>query len=394
MTVDHEPAGRGGRSWITEPAPVADHPAPTGDAVGDPDRLGPLRSCLTERVPADPPAPNPVLAMIHSAFLARTVATLVELGVVEELAGRPRSIAELGRILGVAAEPLQQLVRGTAAAGLVRSAGGTGLDEVFALTETGETLREGHPSATRDLVLMLQGADVLDCLRALPERVRRGETGPEVALGRSWFEHVRTEPELAARFDRMMVALHGGEHEAVAAAYDMDWAWNVVDVGGGLGGLTLALLAANDHLTGTVLDLPDVAARAQRTIVRAGYTHRCSTVAGDFFDGVPHGADAYVLASVLHAWSDADCVRILRSVADGLTPGARLLVVENVLPAGDAPHPGRALDLLMAALTHGHERTAEEFRLLLAAAGLRIRSVVPTASAVSVIEAERDPLLG
>jgi menaquinone-specific isochorismate synthase len=32
---------RGGRSWITELGPVADHPALTGDAVGDPVRFGP-----------------------------------------------------------------------------------------------------------------------------------------------------------------------------------------------------------------------------------------------------------------------------------------------------------------------------------------------------------------
>jgi hypothetical protein len=331
-------------------------------------------------------APRPVLAMIHSAFLARTVSTVVELGVIEELVHRPRSAADLARTLGVVAEPLHQLLRGTASAGLLRSLGGVGTDEVFWLTDMGATLREGHPSAARDMVLMLQGADVLDCLRALPERVRSGETGPSVALGRDWFEHMRAEPELAARFDRMMVAIHGGEYGAVAEAYDMDWAWNVVDVGGGIGGLTLALLAANDHLTGTVFDLPDVVDRARRNVLRSGYSHRCGTQGGSFFEKVPYGADAYLLSYVLHDWTDEDCVRILRNVAAGMTPGARLLIVENVLPAGDQPHPGRTLDLLMATLTHGRERTAEEYARLVGEAGLRIRTIVPTASPVSVLE--------
>jgi len=337
-----------------------------------------------QAVPAH--APRPVLSMIHSAFLARTVSTVVELGVVEELGDRPRSCADLARTLGAQAGPLHQLLRGTASAGLLRSLGGIGVDEVFRLTDMGATLREGHPSAARDMVLMLQGHDVLECLQALPERVRQGRTGPEVTLGRTWFEHMRAEPELAARFDRMMVAIHGGEYGAVAEAYAMHWARNVVDVGGGIGGLTLALLEVNDHLTGTVFDLPDVVERARRNILRAGYSHRCGVTGGSFFDRVPSGADAYVLSYVLHDWTDSDCVRILRTVAEGMTPNARLLVVENVLPAGDQPHPGRTLDLLMATLTHGRERTAEEFAQLVEAAGLRIRRIVPTASPVSVIE--------
>jgi predicted O-methyltransferase YrrM len=338
-------------------------------------------------------APRSVLATVHQAFLARAIYTVVELGVVDALAHGPRSCAELARALGVAAGPLHQVLRGTASSGLLRSRGGAGADEVFALTDAGKTLLPGHPSCTRDLVLMMQGPTVLDCLEALPERVRSGRTGPEVAHGRTWFENLRADDELAASFDRMMVAIHGGEYGAVAAAYDMSWAGTVVDVGGGTGGLTVALLEANAHLRGVVHDLPDVAARAERALRQAGLAHRAEASGGSFFDHVPRGADAYLLSYVLHDWNDDDCLRILGTVAAAMTPGARLLVVENVLPAGDEPHPGRTLDLLMATLTHGRERTEEEYRRLLTRAGLRLRRVVPTASPVSVLEAVPEPVL-
>lgn len=336
-------------------------------------------------------APRSVLSTIHQAFLARAIYTTVRLGVVDELARGPRSAAELGDLLRVAPEPLHQVMRGTAAAGLLSSLGGVGTGEVFTLTDTGQTLLPGHPSATRDLVLMMQGPVIFGCMEVLPERVRRGVTGPEVAYGRTWFENLRGDPEQAASFDRMMVAIHGGEYAAVAAAYDLAWASSLVDVGGGLGGLTLALLAADDHLRGVVFDLPDVAARASRNILRAGLAHRAEARGGSFFEAVPDGADAYLLSYVLHDWTDADCVRILRTVAAAMGPRSRLAIVENVLPQGDEPHPGRTLDLLMATLTHGRERTEEEYRRLLAQAGLRPRALVPTASPVSVLEAELDP---
>ena len=75
-----------------------------------------------------------------------------------------------------------------------------------------------------------------------------------------------------------------------------------------------------------------------------------------------------------------------------MSPRSRLLVVEMVLPSGDEPHPGKMLDLAMVTLTTGRERTAQEYEVLLARAGLRLREVVPTGSAVSVLEAVGDRL--
>jgi hypothetical protein len=59
-----------------------------------------------------------------------------------------------------------------------------------------------------------------------------------------------------------------------------------------------------------------------------------------------------------------------------------------VLPEGDAPHPGMLLDMMMLVGPGGRERTEPEYAELLAKAGLRLTRVVPTASAVSVVEAK------
>ena len=71
-----------------------------------------------------------------------------------------------------------------------------------------------------------------------------------------------------------------------------------------------------------------------------------------------------------------------------MKPGSRLLIVEMVLPAGDTPHPGKMLDMMMLVGPGGQERTAPEYGALLGKAGLRLTRVVPTESAVSVVEAE------
>jgi hypothetical protein len=102
---------------------------------------------------------------------------------------------------------------------------------------------------------------------------------------------------------------------------------------------------------------------------------------------VPPGGDAYVLSHIIHDWDEAQCLTILRHCHRAMGPEGCLLLVETVLPPGDAPHPGKLLDLLMLTVPGGVERTADEYTALLAAASFRLTRIVPTASAVSLVEA-------
>jgi hypothetical protein len=66
--------------------------------------------------------------------------------------------------------------------------------------------------------------------------------------------------------------------------------------------------------------------------------------------------------------------------------GAKLLLVEYVLPEGDGASFGKLLDLHMMVLLGGQERTEAEYRRLFAAHGFRLTRVVGTAGDVSVVE--------
>jgi len=69
-----------------------------------------------------------------------------------------------------------------------------------------------------------------------------------------------------------------------------------------------------------------------------------------------------------------------------MTGDSKLVVVERVIPPGNEPSYGKFADLNMLVLHGGLERTAEEFRRLLEAAGFRLVRIVPTEPEVSVIE--------
>jgi hypothetical protein len=94
-----------------------------------------------------------------------------------------------------------------------------------------------------------------------------------------------------------------------------------------------------------------------------------------------------LLSHIIHDWSETQCLTILNNCRRGMKRDGRLLIIEMVLPTGDIPHPGKMLDIIMLTVTGGQERTEPEYRALLNKAGFRLERIVPTESAVSILEA-------
>jgi hypothetical protein len=112
-------------------------------------------------------------------------------------------------------------------------------------------------------------------------------------------------------------------------------------------------------------------------------------VSGDFFEGLPAGADLHLLKQVLHILDDERAIRLLQVCHRALSADGKLLVVEMVIPPDNRPSPAQAMDLNMLVLQPGRERTEEEYRRIFRAAGFRLERVIPTHSPFSVIEATR-----
>jgi O-methyltransferase domain len=182
---------------------------------------------------------------------------------------------------------------------------------------------------------------------------------------------------------------------AVADAYDFTSLHTVVDVGGGNGALLIGILKANPGLHGTVFDQPDVAERARRQIAASGLAARCQAVGGDFFNEVPHGADAYLFKYIIIDWSDDLALTILRNCRSAMAANSKLLIVEGIYPAhvdqSDECRGAATNDVNMLIDTGGRLRSRAEFHSLLEKAALELTRVVSMQSkaalVVSLIEA-------
>ena len=94
-----------------------------------------------------------------------------------------------------------------------------------------------------------------------------------------------------------------------------------------------------------------------------------------------------MMSHVIHDWNEEQCRTILANCRRAMQADSRLLLIEMVLPPGDAPHPGKLLDMMMLVGPGGQERTADEYGTLLKSSGFRLVQVIPTNSAVSIVEA-------
>jgi hypothetical protein len=121
-------------------------------------------------------------------------------------------------------------------------------------------------------------------------------------------------------------------------------------------------------------------------MARAGVADRCALTPGDFFGAVPGGGDVYVLKSVLHDWDDVRGIAILRNCRAVMGGGAKLLVIERVVPEGSEPSEAKLFDVNMLVVVGGLERTAGEFRELFEAAGFKLTRIVRTQAPVSIVE--------
>ncbi len=173
----------------------------------------------------------------------------------------------------------------------------------------------------------------------------------------------------------------------IVAGYDFSGYSTIVDVGGGHGRLLAAILSATPATQGVLYDQPQVVADAPKLLRQHGIDDRVRIESGSFFETVPAGGDAYILKMIIHDWPDEQAITILRNVRDAAGPAGTVLLVEQVIPTHDREFSGKWSDLEMLLCLAARERTADEYRDLLARAGLHLTRVVQTAAPLSIVEA-------
>lgn len=326
-----------------------------------------------------------LIQMGTAYWVSRVVYAAARLGLADHLEDGAKSAEELAVSLDAHSPSLHRLMRTLASLGILTERA----EQRFALTDLGQALTANAPGSAKATLLTVGSHWFDGCFDHIVHSIKTGETGFKKAQGMPVFDYLAQNPEDASLFSETMVGVHGEEPPAVAAAYDFSVFETIVDVGGATGNMLAAILTRHARPRGVLFDRPHVVGDAHPLLRSKGVIDRVTVEAGDFFETVPPGGEAYILSHIIHDWDEDQCLTILGHVHSAMKPGSRLLIVEMVLPAGDAPHPGKILDMVMLVLPGGQERTEAEYHSLLEKAGFRLTRVVPTGSSVSIVEAVR-----
>ena len=202
------------------------------------------------------------------------------------------------------------------------------------MLRVGDTVRTGRPQ---------RGMDYAAMSSELRESFYRGTFSECIAAGR----------ELAARLDFSKYR-------------------RLVDVGGGSGGLSVAMAKAWPHLKITLADLPKTAAVAERYIDEAGLKSRIRLNPTDIVTGKLEGTyDVAIMRGLIPVLTPEQTRAALKNVHQALEPGSPLYVVGWILDdARSTPLSYATYNLLFVndyenALVH----TEAEHRLWLGEAG-------------------------
>jgi SAM-dependent methyltransferase len=329
------------------------------------------------------PAPVALVELAMGSFLTQAIHVAAQLRIADVLRHGPLPATEIARRVQADPDAVGRLLRLLASHRIFTER----RDGTFAMTPMADALRSDAPYTVRDLAVLMGHPLHWEDWAHLIESVRTGEPNLPKLRGMGAFEYFEADPEYGAVFMAGMGNLSAMETDPVLAAYDFSRYRTVVDVGGGGGALLAGILARATTTRGVLFDSRAEQFGAGELLREAGVADRCTIDAGGLFDPVTPGADAYVLKHIVHDWPREQALEILRNVRKAILPGGRVLLLEFVSPEGNRPHPAKLVDLWLMLLVGGRERTAAQYSELLADAGFELTGVVPTASALSVVEA-------
>ena len=293
-------------------------------------------------------------------WVSRLVYTAANLRLADHLANGPRSAAELAGATGTNPRALHRFMRTLASFGILTQDDG----DSFALTPLGDALKSDAPGAARVDGSGDGGAvDVERLWRVSGTRSRPARPAMEKVFGMPLFDYLAQHPQEAAQFSEAMVGIHGAEPPAVAAAYDFSRVRHDRrrrrrhrQHAGPHPGSIPAAAEASCSIARTS------SPKRRRCCARTGWKAGSRSSTETSSSSVPAGGDVYILSHIIHDWNEEQCLTILGNCRKAMKPGAKLLIVEFVLPEGNTPHFGKLVDMVMLAIPGGEERTRGRIR--------------------------------
>ena len=261
------------------------------------------------------PSREPIDQIRPDIIKAMAIRAAIQLRVFTPLADGPLTAEELGEALGVKHRRLELLLFQLVASGFLELDG-----ERFANAPiASHYLVQGRPGYFGGIHELW--TEQFNVLMKTPDSILNDEPMAKIDFAGM------TQDELGA----FLRGLHGMAMQAgrkLAEYPQFAEAKRVVDVGGGSGGVSIALCEEHPRLDATIVDLPSVVPIAIDMAREAGLADRVTGMTTNIFENpLPDGFDVATARALFQVLSVEQCRKAAKNIAAALPSGGTLFVI-------------------------------------------------------------------
>jgi hypothetical protein len=270
----------------------------------------------TERIATTDIPPDGIFQLALGFMAAKHLFVASEIDLFGQLACRPATLEELAARTGIPRRTARISADAMVALGLVERSGNR-----YRNTPIAATYLSGQGTADLRPLLRFWNRISYPVWANFEAAIRSGDAPNRQGGGFS--------EEDQRIFSEGVGAFTAGQAEALVDGYNFGRHRRLLDLGGGIGSLLIAVLDRHVGLQGTLFELPGAAAAAREYLDRQPAATRIDVMEGDFLiDPIPAGHDAVIMANVVHVLSPEHNREIFRRMRAAAPPGARMLIVD------------------------------------------------------------------
>jgi SAM-dependent methyltransferase len=311
---------------------------------------------------------------MNGNIIAAVLGTAMELGIFWLLADNPLSAPELAQSLNIPLNRCHYWLQVLGTLGLLEDNG------------------KGYaPSSTaRDAILQVQSQDTWAFqaredrdlsvyVQDLAVNISKPMSAWQVTTltPADYFQQIEQDPLYSGRFTRKLYEIHRSFAEHLANMLDLRGVKRLLDLGGGSGVVSFALLRKRAELNAVVVDVESVCQAGREIASENKLESRVTYLAADVLkDDLPTGFDMVMLCDV-GSFSEI----LLRRIHDVLNLKGRLVIVDKFAPSKDGVPPSRLLAAFLTSLESPAQSveyiTTGVVQTRLQQAGFRVLSTTP-----------------
>ena len=325
--------------------------------------------------------PTPIFELFRGSYGSELLtAAIAHFDIFGQLAKQPLSFEELANALQLAARPATVLITALRAMNLLSETNGKLAPSDLAHEHL---VPGGYFDVGNYVGLAAQSPGVTGMVQLLKSNQPLGSDGSGSGTAFIYRDGMESAMEAEQSARHLTLALAGRAKNvapALAQAVTMPDHSRLLDIGGGTGIYSYALLEQNPTLNVIVFDRPEVLKVAHEMAQDYGIMDRVEFMPGDMFaDQLPTNINLILLSNILHDWDVAECQQLVNRCVAALEPGGRILIHDVFLnDEHDGPLPIALYSAALFSLTEGRAYSVKEYRAWLHDAGLSTGPVEPT----------------